>query len=118
MEKDSLLEKFRRHQDADKIGMIACHLGIVRGHSRDGRKVAAVEIAYDMESVNRIVQQIKKMPGIVDVLVNAKSGRFNVGDEILYLAVGGDIRENVFSALIKGVDMLKKEAGSKKEFFD
>lgn len=117
MEKDSLLEKFRKHPDADKIGMIASHLGIVRGHSRDGRKVAAVEVAYDMEAVDRIVRQIKMMPGIVDVLVSVKSGRFNVGDEILSLAVGGDIRENVFSALMKGVDMIKQEAGRKKEIF-
>lgn len=117
MEKDSLMEKFRKHPDADKIGMIASHLGIVRGHSRDGRKVAAVEVAYDMDAVDRIVRQIKEMPGIVDVLVSVKSGRFNVGDEILSLAVGGDIRENVFSALIKGVDMIKQEAGRKKEIF-
>jgi molybdopterin synthase catalytic subunit len=118
MENDSLMEKFRRHQNSDKIGMIASHLGIIRGYSRDGRKVTAVEVSYDMDAVNRIKQQIRKLPGIVDVMINVKSGRFNVGDEILNLAVGGDIRENVFPALIKGVDMIKKEASSKKEFFD
>jgi molybdopterin synthase catalytic subunit len=117
MEKNNLLETFRKHPDADKIGMIASHLGIVRGHSRDGKKVVAVEVAYDMDAVDRIVQRIKKMPGIVDVLVSVKSGRFNVGDEILHLAVGGDIRENVFSALIEGVNMIKKEASRKKEIF-
>jgi len=118
MDKDKLLEKIRRHPDFNKIGMVASHLGIVRGHSRDGRKVTGVEVSYDMDVLNDIVNYIKSMPGIVEVLVDVKSGILKVGDEVLYLAVGGDIRENVFPALIKGVEMIKKDASSKKEIFE
>jgi molybdopterin synthase catalytic subunit len=118
MEKEKILEKIKMHPDADKIGMIASHLGIVRGHSRDGRKVTAVEVNYDMNALGKIIQNIKKMPGIVEALVEVKSGLLTVGDEVLFLAVGGDIRENVFPALIKGVDMIKKDAARKKEIFE
>jgi molybdopterin synthase catalytic subunit len=118
MEKDKLLDKIRKHPDSGKIGMVASHLGIVRGHSRDGRKVAAVEVSYDMDALNNIIKIIKSMPGIVEALVEVKSGLLKVGDEVLYLAVGGDIRENVFPALINGVDMIKKDAAKKKEIFE
>ena len=118
MEKDKLLEKIRRHPESHRIGMVASHLGIVRGHSRDGRKVIAVEVNYDMDALNNIIKNIKDMPGIVEALIDVKSGILNVGDEVMYLAVGGDIRENVFAALIKGVDMIKKTAARKREVFE
>jgi molybdopterin synthase catalytic subunit len=118
MEKDKLLEKIRRHPEAHRIGMVASHLGIVRGNSRDGRKVKAVEVSYDADALNNIIMNIKAMPGIVDALVDVNAGFLNVGDEVMYLAVGGDIRENVFPALIKGVDMIKKDAAKKREIFE
>ena len=118
MEKDTLLEKIRRHPEAHRIGMVASHLGIVRGNSRDGRKVKAVEVSYDMDALNNIIKDIKAMPGIVEALVDVKAGLLNVGDEVMYRAVGGDIRENVFPALIKGVDMIKQNAAKKKEIYE
>jgi molybdopterin synthase catalytic subunit len=118
MDKDKLLEKIRKHPDFNKIGMVASHLGIVRGHSRDGRKVTGVEVAYDMDILKDIITQIKSMPGIVEAFVDVKSGFLKVGDEVMYLAVGGDIRENVFTALIKGVEMIKKDASKKKEIYE
>jgi molybdopterin synthase catalytic subunit len=118
MEKDKLLEKIRRHPESHRIGMVASHLGIVRGNSRDGRKVKAVEVSYDMDALNNIIKDIKSMKGIVEAMVEVKPGLLNVGDEVMYLAVGGDIRENVFPALIKGVDMIKKNAAKKKEIYE
>ncbi len=118
MEKDRLLEMIRRHPEAHRIGMVASHLGIVRGHSRDGRIVTAVEVNYDMNALDNIIKDIKKMPGIIEAMVEVKTGLLNVGDEVMYLAVGGDIRENVFPALIKGVDMIKKNAARKREIYE
>lgn len=118
MDKDIFLEKIRQHPDFNKVGMIASHLGIVRGYSRDGKRVKTVEVNYDMGSLNDIVKDIKGMPGIVEALVEVKSGILNVGDEVMHLAVAGDIRDNVFPALIKGVDMIKKNAVKKKEIFE
>lgn len=118
MDRDILLEKIRKHPDFNKVGMIASHLGIVRGHSRDGRKVKSVDVDYDMDALDDIIKDIKEMPGIVEALVEVKSGLLNVGDEVMHLAVGGDIRENVFPALIKGVDLIKKKAVKKKEAYE
>jgi molybdopterin synthase catalytic subunit len=117
MDINRLLGKIRNHPDSHKMGMIASHLGIVRSSSRDNRKVTGIEVSYDYKAINDIIQKIKGLPGIVEVLVDIKEGSLKVGDEILFVAVGGDIRENVFNALMKAVDMIKKKASHKREIF-
>jgi molybdopterin synthase catalytic subunit len=117
MDINRLLEKIRNHPDSRKMGMIASHLGIVRGSSRNKREVIGVEVSYDLNVINDIIQKIKRLPGIVEVLVDINEGHLKVGDKILFVAVGGDIRENVFNALIKAVNLIKKKASHKREIF-
>ena len=99
------------------MGMIASHLGIVRGASRNGRDVSGIEVVYDHKPVDNIIRDIKKLPGIIEVLVDTNEGHLEVGDQILAVAVAGDLRENVFPALIESVNRLKIEASKKKELF-
>jgi molybdopterin synthase catalytic subunit len=95
--------------------MITSHLGVVRSTSRDGRAVTSLDVSYDQEALQAIVRDIKKMPGIAEVLVETREGLLNVGEEILAVVVAGDIRENVFPALVSAVNRIKKEASRKKE---
>jgi len=118
MDINRLLEKIRMHPDAHKMGMIASHLGIVRGSSRNNRRVIGIEVAYDLNIINDIIKEIKQLTGIIEVIVEINDGQLDVGDDILFVAVGGDIRENVFHALIKAVDMIKKRASHKMEIFE
>lgn len=110
MDIQDMINTLKRHADANKIGMIATHLGVVRGSSREGERVTSIEISHDYDVMANIISDIKKMDGIIDVMVNATEGKLNVGDEILAVAVAGDIREHVFPALIKAVDRIKSEA--------
>ena len=118
MDTVKVLEGIRKHPDSHRIGMIASHLGIVRGNSRDGRNVKEIEVAYDIEVLNDIIQYIKSLSGIIEVSVEIREGLLKVGDEILFVAVGGDIRENVFPALIEAVDMIKRKASRKREIYE
>jgi molybdopterin synthase catalytic subunit len=118
MDKNKLIEKMQNHPDYHRIGMVASHLGVVRGHSRDGRMVTGVDVQYDMDQLDKIINEIKLMPGIIEVLAEVNSGSLNVGDELLHLAVGGDIRENVFPALMRGVDLIKHDAVKKREIME
>ena len=115
MDLNKMIERLKTHPEYEKMGMIASHLGVVRGTSRDGRTVSGIEVAYDHDAVKRIVKDAKKLPGIVEVLVDTSEGYLKVGDDILAVAVGGDIREHVFPALVDTVNRLKKEAAKKKE---
>jgi molybdopterin synthase catalytic subunit len=115
MDLNKMIEEVKKSTDPSKVGMITSHLGVVRGTSRNGDQVSGIEVAYDRQSLQAIVRDIKKMPGIAEVLVETREGRLNVGEEILAVVVAGDIRENVFPALVNAVNRIKKEASTKKE---
>jgi len=117
MDISKMITTLREHPESKKIGMIASHLGIVRGNSRGGSKVTHVEVAFDHEKIGEIISDAKKLDGVIEVLIETQDGRLKVGDEIMAVAVAGDIRENVFPALIQTVDRLKAEASKKKELF-
>ena len=117
MDLNRMIQAFKDHPDYSKMGMIASHVGVVRGTSLNGERVNGIEVSFDKEATDKIVSEIKEMPGIVEVAVETFGGRLNVGDEIMAVAVGGDTREHVFPALINLVDRIKKEASRKKEFF-
>ena len=117
MDISKMIKTLREHPETNRIGMIATHLGIVRGNSRGGGKVTQVEVAFDHEKISEIITHTKELDGVIEVLVDTKEGRLKVGDEIMAVAVAGDIREHVFPALIQTVDRLKAEASKKKEFF-
>ncbi|MFH1480536.1 MAG: molybdenum cofactor biosynthesis protein MoaE [Pseudomonadota bacterium] len=116
MDIKNMIEKLKSHPDSSKIGMVVTHLGIVRGTSRNGQPVSGIDVFYDKKIISDIIQDIKSLPGIIDVLVDISEGRLKVGDEILAVAVAGDIREHVFPALMETVNRIKKEASNKREF--
>lgn len=101
---------------AANVGMILVHNGVVRAWSRkDKSDVSAVEVTPDLEKIEAIRREIEARPGIFKVLVEAKAGRLQLGDDLLFLVVAGDIRENVKPALADLLDRVKAEAISKRE---
>jgi molybdopterin synthase catalytic subunit len=112
-----MIEDIGKHKDSSRIGMIVSHLGIVRGTSRDGRAVTGIKVRYDHGKIEEIIHDTKNLSGIIDVLVDTSEGQLMVGDEILAVVIGGDIRENVFPALVETVNRIKAEASFKEESF-
>lgn len=103
---------------AENVGMVLAHNGIVRGWSRaDGAAVSSIEVYSDQNIIEQIVADIEMMAGIFKVVVEARSGVMQPGDDILFLVVAGDIRENVKAALALLLDRVKAEAVTKKEMF-
>ena len=72
----------------DKVGMVLVHNGTVRNWSRgDGRTVVALETEVDTEKVESLRQEYKKHQGIYEILVEARSGKFYPGDDLLFIIV-------------------------------
>jgi molybdopterin synthase catalytic subunit len=117
MDLSKMIATLRGRPDSARIGMITSHLGLVRGSSRDGRKVTSIDVKYDHDRLNRIVEEMRRLPGIVDIQVDTREGHLEIGDEILAVVVGGDIREHVFEALIQTVNRIKAEASKKQETY-
>jgi len=101
----------------DNVGMILIHNGTVRGWSRQDnkKKVVALEVTPDLDKIESIRQELLKRDGIYDIVTEAKTGCFQPGDDLLFLIVAGDIRENIKPVLAEMLDRVKSEAISKKE---
>ena len=114
----TLLEQIKKHPDYHKAGMILCHNGVVRATSREGDEVTGLTITVDHDKLEQIVQEQKKTPGIVEILIHINEGKLlKVGDDVMFLVVAGDIRETVIQTLTNTLNQVKTEVTSKKQFF-
>jgi molybdopterin synthase catalytic subunit len=101
---------------ANNVGMVLVHNGVVRAWSREDKQgVEYLEVIPDYEKIEAIRQEFLEKEGIFDIIIEAKSGRFQPGEDLLFIIVAGDIRENVKPVLADLLDKIKAEAVSKKE---
>jgi molybdopterin synthase catalytic subunit len=118
MELTRLIDTIKKHPNYHKAGMILCHNGVVRGTSRDGRKVSGLTISVDHKKLHQVIETYKRKPGIIDILVEITANRnLTVGDDVMLLVVAGDIRENVIGVLNDTLNAIKTTATYKTEFF-
>ena len=118
MDLTHMIDSIKKHPDYHQAGMILCHNGVVRDTSRDGRKVSGLTISVDHEKLRQVVETYKKKPGIVEILVEiAENKKLAVGDDVMFLVVAGDIRENVIAVLKDTLNAIKTTVTQKTEFF-
>ena len=118
MDINFMLDSIKKHPDYDKVGMVLCHNGVVRGTSRDGRGVKGLKVAVDHQKLEQIVSEQKKIAGIMDIKVEIAAERdLIVGDDVMLLVVAGDIRENVIAVLTDTLNLIKSTVTSKTEYF-
>ncbi len=118
MNLNAMIESIKLHRDYEKVGMILCHNGVVRSTSRDGKKVSGLKVHVDHEKLNKIIEKNRKRTGIVEILIEiAENTELAVGDDVMYLVVAGDYRENVISVLHDTLNEVKSTVTSKTEFF-
>jgi molybdopterin synthase catalytic subunit len=110
-----LIDRVKRHPDYEKVGMILCHNGVVRGTARDGRPVAELTVKADHVRLAGIIAEMKTRPGIVEVLAEIREGKLRVGEDIMVVVVAGDLRENCFPVLEDAVNAIKRDVTKKTE---
>lgn len=112
--------------NAAKVGMYLLHNGVVRQTPKaevrqglaNGTTVERLEFSYDAAGVEQVIQETLRMEGIFFVRVWLNEGMLEVGDDIMYVLIGGDIRPHVIDALqfllgkIKGEHVTEKEYGA------
>jgi molybdopterin synthase catalytic subunit len=118
MKTTDFLKQMKQHPRYDRVGMILTHTGVVRGTSRDGRRVTGMTVSVDSERLKQVIAAEKASPGIVDVLVRIAENRsLSVGDEIMTVAVAGDIRDHVIPALERTLKAIKQRVIRETEIF-
>ena len=98
--------------------MILVHNGVVRGRSRDGRRVTGLTVTVDHERLNRVIATARRSPGIIDIMVEIVENRpLSVGDDIMMIVVAGDIRDHVIPVLEQTLNAVKQTVTSKTEVY-
>ncbi len=114
----AMIDQIKQHPDYHKAGMILCHNGVVRATSREGEAVTGLEIVVNHERLEQIINEQKKRPGIIEILIHINEGRpLSVGDDVMFLVVAGNIRENVIGTLTDTLNLVKAEVTKKTQFF-
>lgn len=120
---DQWLKEAKAHESAPRVGMYLTHNGIVRETARakvregaqDTRPVAGMLFSYDQEKVDAAIADTYQMDGIFYIRVWLNEGKLQVGDDIMYVLIGGDIRPHVVEALQSLVAKIKNECVIEKE---
>lgn len=114
---DAWLDEAKKDPNADQIGMYLTHNGVVRRTAKaqvrageaDAKPVTGMYFTYDAAKMEAAVDEAKHMPGIYYVKAWLNEGELAVGDDIMLVLVGGDIRPHVVDALQALVGKLKTE---------
>lgn len=123
------MDEWLREAKADpkfaQVGMYLTHNGVVRGTARAEARhgdtsadpVVSMEFSYDQAKVDAAIADALAMDGIHYVRVWLNEGVLNVGDDIMYVLIGGDIRPRVIAGLEALVGAIKSECVSEVERF-
>lgn len=122
---DQWLAEAKQDPKAAQCGMFLTHNGVVRitpkKQVREGveglGEVKQVEFSYDAEGLAAAEAEALTWPGIYYVRTWLNEGACSVGDSLMYVLIGGDIRPNVIDALQKLVGKIKNDLVVEKEIF-
>ena len=111
------MKEAKADSEALNVGMFLVHNGTVRKTPKakvrqgidDGSEVEKMQFSYDQKKVDKAVEETKKLDGIFYIKVWLNQGLLDVGDDIMYLMVGGDIRPHVIDGLQFLVEKIKTE---------
>ena len=113
---DQWLREAKTHESAPKIGMYLTHNGIVRQSAKakvrygeDAKDVTGMIFSYDQQKVDAVLADARNLEGIYYIRVWLNEGELKVGDDIMYVLIGGDIRPRVVDALNYIVGRIKNE---------
>lgn len=122
---DAWLREAKAEPGAARCGMYLTHCGVVRESARarvragdgDAAPVRGMLFSYDREKMHAAVGEALAMEGIFCVRAWLAEGELAVGDDIMRVLIGGDIRPHVVDALQALVGKLKNECVSEQEIF-
>ena len=122
---DQWLAEAKASEQAAQCGMLLTHNGVVRATARaqvrDGQDmptVERIEFSYDQEGLDAAVAEALTWEGVYYVRVWLNEGVLSVGDSIMYVMIGADIRPRCIDALQNLVGHIKNNLVVEKEIYE
>jgi len=111
------LQEAKMDPNASRVGMFLVHNGVVRETPKalvrqgidDGTEVKGMTFSYDADKVEAAIEAARRLEGIYYIKVWLNEGELEVGDDIMFVLIGGDIRPNVIDGLQFLVEKIKTE---------
>ena len=122
---DLWLKEAKADPCAKKCGMFLVHNGTVRETAkalvRQGAAntlpVRGMDFSYDREKLASAIDSAYQLPGIYYIRVWLNEGQLSLGDDIMFVLIGGDIRPHVVDALQSLVGQIKNNCVVEKESY-
>lgn len=120
---DAWIAEAKADPSAENIGMYLTHTGVVRKSAKakvrlgetDTKPVSGMNFSYDEAGVENAIAETLQLPGIYYVRVWLNQGELVLGDTIMQVLIGGDIRPNVIDGLQHLVGKIKSECVTEEE---
>jgi len=109
------IDNIKKDPDYHKAGAIGLFIGVVRGETLESerQRVDKITIEAYEEKADQVLVDISndltQKPGIVNVQIHHLLGEFKVGEDLVYVAVAGAHRTDVFPTLREAVERYKSE---------
>lgn len=104
-------QRLADHVRSDESGAVALFYGVVRNHNM-GRRVLYLEYDAYPEMATKVMRQIaeemKERSSIDDVAIQHRTGRLEIGETSLLIAVSSGHRKEAFEACHALVDRFKE----------
>ena len=121
---DAWLAEAKASPQAAQCGMFLTHNGVVRetakAQVREGEQkpaVAQVDFSYDAAGVEAAIADALTWDGVYYVKVWLNEGVLEVGESIMYVMIGADIRPRCVDALQKLVGHIKNDLVVEREIY-
>lgn len=121
---DRWMKEAKSSPEASRCGMFLFHNGVVRETAKAQVRqsiasdaVTGMEFSYDREKVEAALAEAARLPGIYYIRVWLAEGRLSVGDDIMLVLIGGDIRPRVIDALQSLVGEIKNHCVVEQELY-
>ena len=122
---DAWLKEAKAEPSAPLCGMYLVHNGTVRETAKakvrlgaeNTEAVTGMRFSYDAEKLGSAIERARQMEGIHHVRVWLNEGELTLGDDIMFVLIGGDIRPHVIDALQTLVGTIKNECVIEEEIY-
>ena len=123
---DAWIREAKADPSAEKIGMYLTHTGVVRQSAQakvrygedSAGPVSGMFFSCDDEKVESAISEALALPGVYYIRVWLNSGELALGDTIMQVLIGGDIRPNVIDGLQFLVGKIKNECVVEEERYE
>lgn len=99
-------------QSSGEVGAVTVFVGVVRG-TREKEKVDRLEYeAHETsapKTIETVIEELKAKHGILDAIVEHKTGVVQVGEDVMYVLVASKHRQEGRKAMAELVDRIKRE---------